>query len=102
MALGARQRWFTHVLQAGLEEKLWATSHLLSFVTPEVMAQSLPPELMSKILSTSLTSGAMTPDSLAEILTPEVLAEHVPPELLWTCISSGAEKAGITSAETSG
>jgi hypothetical protein len=95
MAQGARQRWFSHILQAGLEEKLWSPAHVLSFVTPEVMAHNLPPELMSKILSSSLASGSMTAERLCEVLSPEVLAEHVPLEILWSCISAGAERAGI-------
>ena len=99
MALGARQRWFSTVLQAGMDEKLWVASHVVSFVTPEVLAHNLPPEILSQVLSASLTSGAMTPERLLEVLTPELLAEHVPLEVLWSCIDAGASRAGIGAGE---
>jgi hypothetical protein len=101
MAHGARQRWFTHILKAGLEEKIWAAPHVLGYVTAEVMAHNLPPELMSKILATSLASGSMTPEKLLDVLTPEVLAEHIPLDVLWACVAAGAERAGVTNAERS-
>lgn len=101
MTMGARQRWFTHILQAGLEEKIWGPTHVLSFVTADVLAHNLPPELMSKVLSSSLASGSMTPDKLLELLTPEVLAEHIPLEVLWSCVAAGAERAGIGGADKS-
>ena len=102
MPHGARQRWFSAMLKAGLEGKLIDPSQVMAFVTPEVLAHNLPPDLMSRILTTSLASGAMTPERLLETLNPDVLCEHVPLDVLWSCISAGVDRAGIAAATQSG
>jgi hypothetical protein len=101
MTLGSRQRWFAAMLQAGQEAKLIEPTQVTAFVTPEVMAHNLPPEVLGKLLAASLASGAMTPARMLETLSPELLAEFVPLEVLWSCVSAGAERAGISGPEKS-
>jgi hypothetical protein len=95
MALDARERWFARMVQAGLEESIFGPEHVLAHASPDVLAQHIPAELMSKVLQASLTAGAMTPARVLETLTADVLAKHIPHEILWNCISSAAEAAGI-------
>jgi hypothetical protein len=95
MADSARQKWFAHMLQVGLEEKVVTPALLVGFVNPDVLAHHLPPELLSKLLTAALAAGAMTPERLLEVLTPAVLAENVPHDVLWRCVEAGAERTGI-------
>lgn len=95
MSLQPRQAWFARMVEAGLQEKMFAPSDLLAYVTPEVLAQHLPPELLSRVLASSLAAGAMTPDRVLETVTPEQLARHVPHEVLWACIAAAAHRAGV-------
>jgi hypothetical protein len=97
MADSARQKWFAHMMQIGLEEKVVTPALLVGFVSPDVLAHHLPPELLSKLLASALAAGAMTPERLLETLTPEVLAENIPHEVIWKCIEAGAERTGIAS-----
>jgi hypothetical protein len=101
MAQGARQRWFAQVLQAGIDEKILVPAQVLSHVTPEVLAHHLPPELMSKLLTSALGAGAMTPERVFDAVGPDILAEHIPLEVLWTCIAAAAETAGISGPDKS-
>ena len=41
---GARQRWFSSIIQAGLEQQMFVPSQVLSHVTPEVMAPLCDPD----------------------------------------------------------
>lgn len=95
MADSVRQKWFAHMLQVGLEEKVVTPALLVGFVSPDVLAHHLPPELLSKLLAAALAAGAMTPERLIETLTPEVLADNVPLDVLWRCLEAGAERTGI-------
>jgi hypothetical protein len=91
----ARQKWFSHILQVGLEEKVVTPALLIAHVNSDVLAQHLPPDVLGRLLSVSLQQGAMTPERLIETLTPEVLAENIPLDVLWRCIEAGAERTGI-------
>ncbi|HKE16459.1 MAG TPA: hypothetical protein VKB80_16415 [Kofleriaceae bacterium] len=91
----ARQKWFAHMLSVGMEEKLLSPAQLVGFLTPEVLAHHLPPDVMSRLLASSLAAGQMTPDRLFETLTPDVLVDSIPLEVLWRGIDAGAERAGI-------
>jgi hypothetical protein len=62
MPPGVRQRWFAHILQAGVDEKVWGSAHLLTFLTADVLAHHLPPELLTRILVAALTTGSMNGD----------------------------------------
>jgi len=95
MADSARQKWFAHMLHIGLEEKVVTPALLVGFVTPDVLAHHLPPELLSKLLTAALAAGAMTPERILETLTPEVLADNIPLEVVWRCVEAGAERTGI-------
>ena len=72
-----------------------APTHVLSFVTPDVLANHLPSDVMGQMLSSSLSAGAMTPERGLETVTPEVLAQYIPHEVLWKCVVAAAENAGI-------
>jgi hypothetical protein len=96
MSLEARQRWFARMMESGLEQKIFAPSDVLAHATPDVLATNLPPELLSKVLATSLAAGAMTPERVLETVTPEVMSQHLPHEVLWDCIAQAAERAGVT------
>lgn len=95
MADSARQKWFAHMLQVGLEEKVVTPALLVGYVTPDVLAHHLPPELLSKLLTAALAAGAMTPERILETLTPEALADNIPLEVVWRCVEAGAERTGI-------
>ena len=90
-----RERWFARMMQAGLDEKVFAPSDVLRHATPEVLATHLPPALMSRVLAASLAAGSMTPEGVLETVTPELMASHIPHEVLWACIKSAAERAGF-------
>jgi hypothetical protein len=93
--MSSRERWFARMMEAGLEEKIFAPSDVLQHATPEVLAQHLPADLMSKVLQTSLSAGAMTPEGVLETVTPDLLARHLPHEVLWDCIRTAAHRAGL-------
>ena len=92
----ARERWFTRMVEAGLAQFIFEPSDVLTEASPEVLANHLPPELMSQMLQASLAAGAMTPERVLETVTPALLSKHVPHEVLWSCISKAAERSGIT------
>ena len=96
MSLEARQRWFARMMESGLEQKIFAPSDVLTHATPDVLATNLPPELLSKVLASSLAAGAMTPERVLETVTPEVMSQHLPHDVLWDCIASAASRAGVT------
>jgi hypothetical protein len=96
-----RQAWFARMMESGLEHSIFAPSDVLAHATPDVLATHLPPELLSKILASSLAAGAMTPERVLETLTPELLARHLPHEVLWACIAAAAARAGVTGAGAS-
>jgi hypothetical protein len=92
----ARQHWFRRMMEAGLGEKIFEPADVLAHATPEVLANHLPPDLMSRVLQTSLAAGSMTPERVIETVTPELMARYVPHEVLWECIASAAERSGMT------
>lgn len=96
-----RQAWFARMMESGLEHSIFAPSDVLAHATPDVLATHLPPELLSKILASSLAAGSMTPERVLETLTPELLARHLPHEVLWACIAAAAARAGVTGAGAS-
>ena len=90
-----RKRWFTQIIQSALDEDLVSPRKVLAHVTPEVMANHLPPALMSEILARSLSAGAMRPELVLATLTPELLADHVPHQILWECLAEAGSEAGM-------
>lgn len=98
----ARQRWFAQILKAGLEESIFGPAHLMSHLTPELLAEHLPAEVMSRVLSTALQSGTMTPEGILASATPEVLSQHLPHDVLWACVTEAAERAGLSQTDKSG
>lgn len=96
MPADARESWFAQMMTAGLEEKIFEPVDVLAQATPEVLANHLPADLMSKMLAASLAAGSMTPERVLETVTPELLAKHLPHQVLWDCIAKAAERAGLT------
>ena len=94
----SRQAWFARMLESGLEHKIFAPSDVLAHATPDVLANHLPPELLSKVLASSLAAGAMTPERVLETVTPMEMSKHVPHEVLWACIAAAAARAGVATA----
>lgn len=92
----ARERWFTRMMEAGLSQFIFEPADVLEEASPEVLANHLPPELMSQMLQASLAAGAMTPERVLETVTPALLSKHVPHEVLWACISKAAIRSGMT------
>ena len=101
MASDAQKRWFAEMMKAGLDEKIFEPADVLAFATAEVLANHLPPDLMSKVLQTSLASGAMTPAGVLKTVTPEIMAEHLPHDVLWACVMQAAERVGVTASDES-
>src|SRR5262245_66648052 len=91
-----RQAWFARVVESGLQNEIFNPADVLAHATPDVLANNLPPELLSKVLATSLAAGAMTPERVLETVTPEIMSQHLPHDVLWECIARAAERAGVT------
>jgi len=90
-----RQAWFARMMESGLENKIFNPGDVLAHATPDVLASNLPPELLSKVLASSLAAGAMTPERVLETVTPDLMSKHIPHEVLWDCIATAAKKAGV-------
>lgn len=101
MTTDKRQVWFARMMESGLECQVFAPSDVLLHATPDVLANHLPPELLSKMLSASLETGQMTPERVLETITPELMSKHLPHDVLWACIAAAAARAGVTSAVVS-
>jgi len=101
MSQDPRKAWFANVVKSGLDNQIFNPADVLAHATPDVLANHLPPELLSKVLQASLAAGSMTPERVLETITPEVLAAHVPHEVLWACIAAAAARAGVTSSVAS-
>ncbi len=84
------------MVESGLEHQIFGPGDVLAHATPDVLANHLPPELLSKILAASLKTGSMTPEHVLETVTPQLLAQHLPHEVLWACIVAAAARAGVT------
>jgi hypothetical protein len=98
MSQDQRQAWFARMMESGLENQVFGPTDVLAHATPDVLANHLPPELLSKVLAASLASGSMTPERVLETVTPELLAKHLPHDVLWACIAAAAARAGVTTA----
>jgi hypothetical protein len=95
MSSEQRQAWISRVVESGLQNQVFSPADVLAHATPDVLANHLPPELLSKVLATSLAAGAMTPERVLETVTPDHLARHLPHDVLWGCIAAGAARAGV-------
>ena len=95
MSSDQRQAWFAKMVESGLENQIFAPTDVLAHATPDVLANHLPADLLSKVLAASLAAGSMTPERVLETVTPELLAKHLPHDVLWACISAAAARAGV-------
>ena len=101
MTKDQQRQWFARVMESGLENQVFAPSDVLAHATPDVLANNLPPDLLSKVLTASLAAGSMTPERVLETITPEVMSRHLPHDVLWACIAAAAARAGVTNAVVS-
>jgi hypothetical protein len=95
----ARKKWFAHMLQVALDEKVVTPTLLVAHANPEVLAQNLPPDILGRLLSSALSAGAMTPERMLETLTPDILAENIPLDVIWRCVEAGADRTGIAAPD---
>jgi|GEM_PF-953964 len=102
MASKGRQTWFTDIVTAALGESIMEADDVTKHATPDVLAESLPADLMSKVLQAALSSGSMTPKVILETLTPALLSAHVPHPVLWESVESVAKRAGLAEASEGG
>jgi len=98
MSQDQRQAWFARVMESGLENQIFQPSDVLAHATPDVLASHLPPELLSKILASSLAAGTMTPERVLETVTPDLLAKHLPHDVLWACVTAAVARAGVVAS----
>ena len=91
-----RKAWFARVMESGLEHQILQPADVLTHATPDILANHLPPELLSKVLAGALAAGTMTPERVLETVTPQLLALHLPHDVLWACIAAAAARAGVT------
>jgi hypothetical protein len=96
-----RKEWFAKVVESGLKNEIFNPADVLAHATPDMLANHLPPNLLSKILTASLAAGSMTPERVLETVTPELLAAHLPLEVLWQCIAAAAQRAGVATTTVS-
>lgn len=102
MSNDARQKWFAQMMASGLDNKIFGPTDVLAHATPDVLANNLPPDLLSKVLAASLAAGAMTPDRVLETITPDIMGRHIPHDVLWACIAAAAARAGVASGTGKG
>lgn len=96
MSQDQRQAWFARMMESGLEHSMFQPADVLQHATPDVLANHLPPDLLSKVLAASLAAGSMTADRVLETVTPALLAKHLPHDVLWACIAAAAARAGVS------
>jgi len=93
--LEAQATWLAHTLEEGLRLGVLAPAELLMHVTPEVLAERLPRDLMVKVFASAFSTGKLTPEGLLAVAPPSTLARHVAPELLWAAVRTAAENQAL-------
>ncbi|MBP9205441.1 MAG: hypothetical protein KBG28_15835 [Kofleriaceae bacterium] len=102
MNADARTAWFAKMMESGLDNQIFNPGDVLAHATPDVLASNLPPDLLSKVLASSLAAGAMTPERVLETVTPDLMARHLPHDVLWGCIAAAAARAGVVAGPGGG
>ena len=90
-----REHWLAVVIASALDNDIMTPDDVLGYVTPEVLAAHLPPDVMSNILAASLKAGMMSPEVILKTTGPDVLTRYVPPNILWASVVSAARRAAI-------
>jgi hypothetical protein len=90
-----RERWLAVVIASALDNDIMTPDDILAYVTPEILAAHLPPDVMSNILAASLKAGMMTAEVILKTTGPDVLTRYVPPNVLWASVLSAARRAEI-------
>ncbi|MCA9666598.1 MAG: hypothetical protein KC503_13445 [Myxococcales bacterium] len=89
------EKWLAIVLAAALDHDILQPDDVLRYVTPEVLASHLPPDVMSNVLAASLTAGQMTAEVILRTAGPGVLSRYVPPDILWSAVREASRRAEI-------
>ncbi len=103
--MNKHNEWFAELLEAELTCDIATAEEILSHITPEVIAEYLPNDLVAKIVESSLETGEMSPKAVLSLATPVALAENIPHAILWNCIEKNATatlfspKASITKGQ---
>jgi len=92
-----REKWLAIAVAAALDHDILKPEDVLRFVTPEVLASHLPPDVMSNVLAASLQAGHMSAEVILQTAGPGVLSRYVPPAVLWNAVREGARRAEIPS-----
>ncbi len=95
-----RRKWLAIVLAGALDEELMTPEDVLAELTPDVLADHLPPQMVTKILAESLGEGSMTAAVILRAVGPTVLTRHVPAKLVWSTMAAAAERANIVGQES--
>jgi hypothetical protein len=90
-----QEKWLAIVVAAALDHDVLGPADVLRFITPEVLASHLPPDVMSALLGASLEAGQMTAEVILRAVGPAMLARYVPPDLLWSAVRDAARRADL-------
>ena len=92
-----REKWLAIALAAALDHGILQPEDVLRYVTPDVLASHLPPDVMSNVLAASLQAGQMNAQVILQTAGPGVLSRYVPPAVLWNAVREGASRSDIPS-----
>jgi hypothetical protein len=94
----ARLGWLAFTIDEALRLGVMQPAHLLSHVTPEVLAERLPRELMVKVFASAFSTGKLTPEGILAVAPPATLVRHVAPAILWASVRTAAERNQLGTA----
>jgi hypothetical protein len=90
-----QERWLAITLAAALDNDIMIPDDILTTATPEVLAAHLPPDVMSNVLSASLSAGKMSAEVILRTVGPDVLSRYIPPKILWDAVQAAVRRAEI-------
>ncbi len=82
--------WLAELFSASVAGGL-SPEDVMRHVTPNVLAEFLPSQVFSQLVSKSLRERTLSPKSVLASLPARVLTEHIPTDLVWTCVKSWAK-----------
>ena len=94
----SRLTWLSHALAEALRLGVLQPTELLAHVTPEVLAERLPRELMVKVFASAFSTGKLTPEGILAVAPPETLVRHVAPSIVWQALGAAAERGQLAAS----
>ena len=91
--MDSKRNFLEAAMTVGMECDLIRPDDVLRHLPPDILAENLPVDSKTRLLSASLQAGRMDADLVFEALDVRVLAEHMPMHYLWACISEAARRA---------